>query len=211
MKSIALKNNDSTLIKKYAAIFALCFIIAILLFTEHFFEDAVTRDGIADNVHKGEVKAEEGYIAPDFTVKDLDGKRVRLSDFRGQVVVINLWATWCAPCRVEMPSIENLYRRFRSEGLTVLAVSFDKGQDEAVRAFAKEKNLSFPILIDHDREVESKYQTLTIPSTFVVDKRGVIAARVDGAKNWESEETFKAIEFLLAMESSPDGRQQAGK
>ncbi len=200
MKSIASKNNDSTLIKKYAAIFVLCFVIAILLFTEHFFEDAVTRDGIAENVHKGEVKAEEGYIAPDFALSDLEGKRVRLSDFRGQVVVINLWATWCAPCRVEMPSIEHLYRRFRSEGLTVLAVSFDKGQDEAVRAFAKEKKLSFPILIDHDMEVENKYQTLTIPSTFVVDKRGVIAARVDGAKNWESPETFKAIEFLLNRE-----------
>ncbi len=211
MKSIALKNSDSTLIKKYAAIFALSFVIAILLFTEHFFEDAVTREGIAKNTHKGEVKAEEGYIAPDFSLRDLAGKPVRLSDFRGKVVVINLWATWCTPCRVEMPSIENLYRRFRSEGLTVLAVSFDKGQDEAVRAFVKEKNLSFPVLIDHDQDVESKYQTRTIPSTFVIDKRGVIAARVDGAKNWESEETFKAIELLLTMGSSPDGRQQTEK
>ncbi len=197
MKSTALKSNDSTLIKKYAAIFALCFIIAILLFTEHFFEDAVTRDELGGSPHRGEVKSEVGYIAPDFALHSLDGTLVRLSDLRGQVVVVNLWATWCAPCRIEMPSIENLWRRFRSEGLTVLAVSLDKGADQAVRAFVQEKGLSFPVLMDPQQEVEAMYQTRTIPTTFVIDKQGLVAARVDGAKNWESEETFKAIEFLL--------------
>ena len=201
MKSTALKSSDSTLIKKYAAIFALCFVIAILLFTEHFFEDAVTRDELGGGDRRGRIGADVGNIAPDFALRNLEGNLVRLSDLRGRVVVVNLWATWCAPCRIEMPGIENLWRRFRSEGLTILAVSIDKGADQAVRAFVQEKNLSFPVLMDHDREVEQKYPTRTVPTTFVVDKDGLIAARVDGAKNWESEETFRAIEFLLKKES----------
>ena len=201
MKSTALKSSDSTLIKKYAAIFALCFVIAILLFTEHFFEDAVTRDELGGADRRGRIGADVGNIAPDFALRNLEGNLVRLSDLRGRVVVVNLWATWCAPCRIEMPGIENLWRRFRSEGLTILAVSIDKGADQAVRAFVQEKNLSFPVLMDHDREVERKYPTRTVPTTFVVDKDRLIAARVDGAKNWQSEETFRAIEFLLKKES----------
>lgn len=200
MKSTASKSSDSTLIKKYAAIFALCFLIAILLFTEHFFEDAVTRNELDGTERRGRIGSEVGDFAPDFALTNLEGNLVRLSDLRGRVVLINLWATWCAPCRVEMPGMENLWRRFRSEGFTILAVSIDKGADAAVRAFVQEKNLSFPVLMDYDQEVERKYPTRIIPTTFVIDKDGLIAARVDGAKNWESEETFEAIEFLLKKE-----------
>jgi len=173
---------------------------ALLLFMEHFFEDAVTLDEVQNGNPREEVKSEVGFLAPDFTVRSLDGRRVRLSDFKGRVVVLNLWATWCAPCRVEMPSIENLYRRFRSEGLDVLAVSLDKGDLQKVRDFAAEYRLSFPVLVDTDEEVERRYKTLTIPTTFIIDKHGRVAAKVDGAKNWQSNETFEALDFLLKME-----------
>lgn len=200
MKSIALKKKDFTLTRQYAVLFALLFVVALLLFTEHFFENAVTVDEVKDGRTREQVKSEVGFLAPEFTVRSLDGRRVRLSDFKGRVVVLNLWATWCAPCRVEMPSIENLYRRFRSEGLAVLAVSLDKGDVQKVRDFAAEYRLSFPVVIDADGEVESRYQTLTIPTTFVIDKHGRVAAKVDGAKNWQSDETFEALDFLLKME-----------
>ena len=96
-----------------------------------------------------------------------------------------------------MPAFEALYRRYRSEGLTVLAVSLDKKADDKVNAFVDEYGLSFPVLLDSDGDVEKLYPTFTIPFTFVIDRAGRVVARVDGAKNWESEETFEAVEFLL--------------
>ena len=142
-------------------------------------------------------KSEVGFKAPAFTVRNLKGQRVQLADHKGKVVILNLWATWCGPCRVEMPGMENLYRRYRSQGLEILAVSLDKGSPEKVRIFADEYRLSFPVLMDSEGEVENLYHTLTIPTTFVIDKKGMIVAEVEGAKHWESEETFKAVEYLL--------------
>ena len=137
------------------------------------------------------------FKAPGFTARNLKGNRVRLADHRGQVIILNLWATWCGPCRVEMPGLENLYRRFRSEGLEILAVSLDKGSTDKVQEFADQYQLSFPVLVDPDGEVEGLYDTFTIPTTYVIDKKGMVVAEVDGAKNWESEETFQALEYLL--------------
>jgi peroxiredoxin len=96
-----------------------------------------------------------------------------------------------------MPSFEALYRRYRSQGLTVIAVSLDKGADATVRQFAQERGLSFPVLMDTDGEAERLYPSVSIPYTFVVGRSGRIVARVDGAKNWQSEETFQAVEYLL--------------
>ncbi|MFQ5481631.1 MAG: TlpA disulfide reductase family protein [Nitrospinaceae bacterium] len=199
MKSIVSKKTDFTLIKRAAALFAVLFVVALLLVTEHFVEDAVTPEEVHGAAPRQNVGSEPGALAPGFTVPDLNGRRVSLADYRGQVVVINLWATWCAPCRIEMPSIEKMHRRFRSAGLTVLAVSLDKGRDEEVRKFVEERQLSFPVLIDNEQQVEGLYQTISIPTTYVIDRQGRVAARVDGAKNWESEETFKALQLLLDM------------
>ncbi|OGW22340.1 MAG: hypothetical protein A3K09_01450 [Nitrospinae bacterium RIFCSPLOWO2_12_FULL_47_7] len=154
-----------------------------------------------ETVRAGEdIKAKKNstsYASPDFTLKTLDGKLSTLSHYKGQVVVLNVWATWCVPCRVEMPSLESLYRRFRSEGVSVLAISIDKGADAAVKTFVDEHQLSFPILLDSDGLVERLYPAFSIPVTYVLDKAGHIIAKVDGAKNWGSQETFESIEYLL--------------
>jgi peroxiredoxin len=96
-----------------------------------------------------------------------------------------------------MPSFENLYRRYRSEGMTVLAVTIDKNASAQIKSFVNEYELSFPVLLDAKGEVERLYPSVTIPFTYVIDREGRVVARVDGAKNWESEETFEAIEYLL--------------
>ena len=96
-----------------------------------------------------------------------------------------------------MPSFENLYRRFRSKGLTILAVSLDKSSSSKVQEFADKYKLSFPVLLDTDGVAEKLYPSFTIPFTYVVDKQGRVVARVDGGKNWESLETFEAVEHLL--------------
>ncbi len=197
MKSIELKEKSYTLTKKYILIYIVLFVGALMVFVSHFYETPFTVDEVQIDEPFLQEKSEVGYMAPDFTVRNLKGNRVSLSDFKGKVVVLNLWATWCGPCRVEMPGFENLYRRFRSEGLTILAVSLDKGDSQKVKDFVEKYKLSFPVLMDDEGNVEKSYQTFTIPTTFVIDKRGRVVAKIDGAKNWESDQTFEALRFLL--------------
>jgi peroxiredoxin len=197
MKSTVSKKSDFTLIRKYAAIFTVLFVAAILIMVDHYYETPVTLADVQLPPGVDTEKSEVGFKAPAFTARNLKGNRVQLADHKGKVVILNLWATWCGPCRVEMPGMENLYRRYRSEGLEILAVSLDKGPSDKVQTFADEYQLSFPVLLDSEGQVESRYHTLTIPTTFVIDKKGMVVAEVDGAKHWESEETFEAIEYLL--------------
>ena len=197
MKSTVLKKSDFSLTKRYAALYALLFVAAILIMVDHYYEAPMTLSDVQLPPGQDIEKSEVGFKAPGFTARNLKGHRVQLADHRGQVVILNLWATWCGPCRVEMPGLENLYRRYRSEGLEILAVSLDKGDAGKVQKFTDEYQLSFPILLDTDGEVEGLYNTFTIPTTYVIDKHGMVVAEVDGAKNWESEETFQALEYLL--------------
>ena len=197
MKSTISKKRDFTLTKKYAAIFTVLFVAAILIMVDHYYETPMTLADVQITSGVETEKSEVGFKAPSFTARNLKGHRVQLADHKGKVVVLNLWATWCGPCRVEMPGMENLYRRYRSQGLEILAVSLDKGSSDKVKTFTDEYRLSFPVLLDPDGQVENLYPTLTIPTTFVIDKHGMIVARVDGAKHWESEETFEAVEYLL--------------
>ena len=142
-------------------------------------------------------KSQEGYMAPRFSLRNLKGNMEGLDDHLGKVIVVNFWATWCVPCVKEMPSFENLYRRYRSQGLILLAVSLDKGDSTKVQEFADKHKLSFPILLDTKGVAEKLYPSFSIPFTYVIDKQGRVVARVDGAKNWESSETFEAVEHLL--------------
>lgn len=113
--------------------------------------------------------------APDFTLAAVDGARVTLSDLRGQVVLINIWATWCPPCRAEMPAIQATYDRYAAQGFVVLAVN--QQEDRAtVEAYLREQGLTFPALLDDTAEVGAAYQARVLPSSFFVDRRGVIRA-----------------------------------
>jgi peroxiredoxin len=142
-------------------------------------------------------KPQEGYMAPRFSLRNLKGNLEGLDDHSGKVILVNFWATWCVPCVKEMPSFESLYRRYRSQELTILAVSLDKGDSNKVQEFADKHKLSFPILLDTKGVAEKLYPSFSIPFTYVIEKQGRIVARVDGAKNWESSETFEAVEHLL--------------
>jgi cytochrome c biogenesis protein CcmG, thiol:disulfide interchange protein DsbE len=142
-------------------------------------------------------KPQEGYMAPRFSLRNLEGNLEGLDDHSEKVIIVNFWATWCVPCVKEMPSFESLYRRYRSQGLILLAVSLDKGDSTKVHEFADKHKLSFPILLDTEGVAEKLYPSFSIPFTYVIDKQGRVVARVDGAKNWESSETFEAVEHLL--------------
>jgi peroxiredoxin len=114
-----------------------------------------------------------GFAAPDFTLETPDGETVSLADLRGQVVLVNFWATWCPPCRAEMPAIQQMYERYRDQGFTVLAVDMQE-TDAQVAAFVDEMGLTFPILMDRDGSVSARYQVKALPSTFFIDREGII-------------------------------------
>ncbi len=110
-------------------------------------------------------------IAPDFTLMNRSGEMVSLNDFRGQVVLINFWATWCTPCRKEMPFLEQIYQRYERLGVTLLGVNVEDGPEEA-KAFLKETPVSFPVLFDMDKSVSSLYGVEAMPTTILVDRQG---------------------------------------
>jgi peroxiredoxin len=123
----------------------------------------------------------EGFLAPDFTLDTLDGDQITLSDLRGKVVVINLWTSWCPPCRAEMPAIENVYQANKEQGLEVLAVnSTYQDSETSAAAFVQELGLSFPILLDRDGSVSNRYQLRALPTTYFIDRQGIIRSVVPG-------------------------------
>ncbi|TAN45078.1 MAG: TlpA family protein disulfide reductase [Nitrospirae bacterium] len=124
--------------------------------------------------------------AADFTLPDINGNKVSLSAFKGKVVILNFWATWCSSCRAEMPSLNNLYNSFRDRGLVVISVSTDKSE-KAVKAFATKANLSFSVLVDKNREVSfDEYGVFGLPVTFLIDKNGLIIEKFMGETEWDS-------------------------
>jgi peroxiredoxin len=142
-------------------------------------------------------------LAPDFSVPDLRGQVVRLSSLRGKVVLVNLWATWCAPCREEMPSMERLYDRFRDRDFQLLAVSQDEDGTRVVEPFVRELGLTFPVLVDPERQVGERYEVWGYPETFVIDRNGYVVERVIGPRDWASPESVATLEALIGGATTP--------
>jgi peroxiredoxin len=132
--------------------------------------------------------------APDFTLKDLAGKDVKLSALKGRVVLIEFWATWCPPCRTSIPALEKVHQAYEAKGLTILAVSMDEGGLDKVRAFCSERNITYTVLRGTD-QVSSKYSVRMIPATYLVDRQGMIQKQYLGEMNEERIE--KDIQALL--------------
>ena len=145
-----------------------------------------------------------GAEAPDFSVMTLDSvqKRKTLSDYEGDVVMINIWATWCAPCRIEMPAIEQLHRAYAGKGLKIVAVSVDEpGSEAQIRSFVKQYGLTFEVLHDPGGQagkVSRDYQTTGYPETVIIGRDGIIRKKLLGAHDWNSAENRALIERLLA-------------
>ena len=139
----------------------------------------------------------EGFPAPDFTLDTLGGESATLSAYRGKVVIVNLWASWCGPCRAEMPAIQKVYAANRERGLEVLAVNstFQDSQADA-QEFTQNLGLTFPILLDRDGAVSKRYLLRALPSTFFIDRKGVIRLVVFGGPMTEAVVQTK-IEALL--------------
>ena len=140
-----------------------------------------------------------GTRAPDFHAVDLaTGDSVSLRGrYRGEVTLVNVWATWCEPCRIEMPSMERLYSSLAPHGLKIAAVSIDEGPPEDVRAFGQDLGLTFDLLQDRSTKVQQIYQTTGVPESFLLNREGVIVKRVIGAHDWNSPVNRALITRLL--------------
>ncbi len=138
-----------------------------------------------------------GSLSLDFTLPDLEGKEVSFSQFKGKVIFLNFWATWCEPCKEEMPSMQLLYDTFKRRSFVVVAVSVDKTKPDVVKKFVKDYKLTFPILHDRRGKIKEKYKTTGVPETFIIDQNGVIAEKVWGARNWDDPYAIKKILSLL--------------
>jgi peroxiredoxin len=139
-----------------------------------------------------------GSRAPEFRAVNLTtGHPASLGDYRRQVVLLNVWATWCAPCRVEMPSLERLHRKLAGDDFHVVAVSIDDADSSVVRQFARELGLTFDLLQDRTGVIQRLYQTTGVPESFVIDREGIIIKKVIGAAEWDGPVNETLIRKLI--------------
>lgn len=141
----------------------------------------------------------EGLEPANFTLKKLNGKEVSLSDYRGKVVFLNFWATWCPPCRGEMPSMEKLYQKFKGKDFVMLAVSL-REKEKTVEKFVQKNGLTFPVLLDPRGKAGGDYMVSSIPTTYLIDKQGKIIGRAIGGRDWANENSFNLFSALLEIE-----------
>jgi len=144
-----------------------------------------------------DVAPQVGSLAPDFLLENLDGSEVRLSDYRGQPIVLNFWATWCAPCRKEIPQFVDAYERFRGDGLVIIGVNLQEGKSIA-RGYVEDYGMEFPVAIDVDGEVGDAYRLLGLPVTYFIGRDGVVRSVFTGP----FEERERDTEVRGAIEQS---------
>ena len=138
-----------------------------------------------------------GLPAPDFTLPGLDGKKVSLSDYRGKVVFVNIWATWCPPCVEEMPSMQNLYQKLKSENFEIMAVSIDSQGAKVVAPFMKKYKLTFPALMDSMGTIKRIYKATGVPESYIIDKDGILAKKVIGPLDWSQPDILRLFRDLI--------------
>jgi len=135
--------------------------------------------------------------APAFTLQTLDGHEVTLDDFQGNYLLVNFWATWCAPCKVEMPSLELLYRKFKERNLKVIAVSNDIFGAQVVEPYIQAQNFTFTVGLDPQLKVSNQFGVISLPTTFLINPQGQIIGVLNGAENWSDPKTLLYFDQLL--------------
>lgn len=138
-----------------------------------------------------------GSPAPEFSLSDLSGNAVRLANLRGRVVFLNIWATWCEPCREEMPAMQSLYERLHGADFEMLAVNADQDDRPGVERFVREHGLTFPVLPDPELTIADRYLVTGYPETFIIDRNGKILAHELGPREWDSPASHTAFKQLI--------------
>jgi cytochrome c biogenesis protein CcmG/thiol:disulfide interchange protein DsbE len=163
-------------VKRNAVVFALLFIaiVGMLAFGKYMDHH---RRGKASSALVGDVR---GRQAPDFELATLDGRKVKLSDYRGKAVILNFWATWCGPCRIEMPWFVDLQKEYAKDGLTILGVAMDDSDPQKIAQFASEMGVNYPVLLGTDKVSEQYGNVEYLPTTFYINREGEIVGKSAG-------------------------------
>ena len=153
--------------------------------------------GVTHKGGNGTKIVKEGDRAPEFSLPSLGRGMLNLSAFRGKVVMVHFWATWCPPCVEEMPVLEQLYRTMAGSDFEILAVSVDEGGPDVVGPFTMRNKLTFPVLMSPDRSTASRYGTFKFPETYVLDREGIVRVKAIGARDWMHPENVRLIKELI--------------
>ena len=174
----------------------LCCLSVILILLVNLFD--IVEGGEDDLLSKIRINPIKGdKRAPDFCLKDLMGKKVELKQFKGKLVFLNFWATWCSPCKEEMPGMEALYQQFKEKNFILLAISVDYEGVKPVQEFIKKHHYTFPVLIDPKCEVLDLFQVKEIPTTFIINKKGRMVGKAVGPRDWKSPEVISLTNLLM--------------
>jgi peroxiredoxin len=152
----------------------------------------------------------EGKQVPDFDLPTMDGKHIKLADLKGKMLFINIWATWCAPCREEMPSMEALYRQLKGPNFEMIAISVDKDREKSVAPFAKELGLTFPILYDPTSATANKFKITGVPETYLVAGNGLIIHHLVGPTKWDKPEIISALKQMVELNGKKSEKKETG-
>jgi len=169
--------------------FLVVIVLAVVLFIAGY--TAMQRKGGGKIVTKGD-------RAPEFGLPAFNGQQVSLSDFRGRVVMVHFWATWCPPCVEELPTLAKLSQELTGTDFEMLAVSVDEGGAAAVTPFLQKNGLSLPVLLDPDRSVARKYGTYKFPETYLVDRQGIVRDKIIGARDWNDPAALELLRDMIA-------------
>jgi peroxiredoxin len=143
------------------------------------------------------IKPNRQQQAKDFNVAALEGGKLRLADLRGKVVFLNLWATWCPPCKEEMPAMERLWQRYKGQGLVVIALSMDSAGAKVVKPFIEQAKYTYRVGLDPKMEIAELYGARSVPSTFIIDRNGVLRGIALGPREWDGQASFAYFDALL--------------
>ncbi|HDZ78290.1 MAG TPA: TlpA family protein disulfide reductase [Gammaproteobacteria bacterium] len=138
--------------------------------------------------------------APAITLDRPGGDQTVLTDFAGKVVLLNFWATWCSPCREEMPAMQSLWEKYREQGFVIIAVAADRGKREQVMSFAEKLALTFPIVFDPEGEIRKRYEVVALPMSYLIGRDGKISGRIIGKREWGSGKADEMITALLSQD-----------
>ncbi len=147
----------------------------------------------------GKIDQLAGAKAPEFTLRDVNDKPVSLSSLNGSALLITFWATWCPPCRSEMPSLNRLYKEYAARGLVVVAVATDRSVS-SVKDFLSKHPVDFPVLIDSDSKVSRQFKVFSLPTTFLLDRNRAILQRFMGEEEWDSDPVRNQIKTALGIQ-----------
>jgi peroxiredoxin len=174
----------------------LIFLLGLILFTPSISASAdIKKQDLFLKVGIQLVKS--GTKAPNFFLEDLTGKKSELKHHRGKVVFLNFWATWCGPCKEEMPSMEELCNQFKDRDFVFLTISVDYAGIKPVKDFIEKHRYTFPVLIDPKCETLDLFEVKGIPTTFLIDKKGIIVGKAIGPKDWKRSEVVSIVNLLL--------------